>query len=610
MNRLPTLLLFLSTVTAVPGMAASVPEPKFGDPQRHAKLSRAYPELERIAARWAETRGVPGLAWGVVIDGELVRTGSAGFADVEGKRPIDPDSVFRIASMTKSFTALAILMLRDEGKIELDAPASRYVSELASLAPATRDSGPITVRHLLTHTAGFPEDNPWGDRQLAVSDEQLSRWLEQGVPFSTGTGSAYEYSNYGFAILGRVVSRASGMSYREFLDKRILAPLGMRSSFWTAKDVPADRLVTAYRKEEGVLRLEMPLEDGAFGPMGGLFTSSRDLARWVAFMLAAFPPRDAPEQPPAQRRSVREMQQGAGGYPTVLSRRSAPDAPLETWALSYGYGLRVVGTCDTGLAVSHSGGLPGFGSNMIWLPEYGIGLFAMTNLTYAAPSGMLRDMLAAFGRTGGLERRKPQPAPALADTTQRLAALVDRWDDGEARALAAGNLFLDEPLARRRAAIGALREGLGACSKGLLDAENALRGKFRLTCEQGWLDVTFTLAPTTPPRVQFLQVTGGRPLSAPMRETLAQVMDAFARGPRLLDLAAGVDRTAIGALLASSRSAYGSCSAGAPLEGDGEREARIRLDCERGVLDLEIVKAGNRISALRVTPPPDALCAQ
>jgi CubicO group peptidase (beta-lactamase class C family) len=609
MHRL-ALLFWLAVSAAAPRVAASVPEPVFADPQRREKLARAWPELDRIAARWAEARGVPGLAWGIVIDGELARTGSAGFADAERKRTIDPDTVFRIASMTKSFTALAILMLRDDGKIDLDAPASRYVPEMAALAPATRDSGPITVRHLLTHTAGFPEDNPWGDRQLAIGDAELSRWLAQGIPFSTATGSSYEYSNYGFAILGRIVANVSGMTYRAYVDRRILAPLGMSSSFWDARDVPAGRLAMAYRKQDGAFRIETPLADGAFGSMGGLFTSSRDLARWVAFMLAAYPPRDAPEQPPALRRSVREMQQGAGGYPAVVTRRSAPGSPLEAWAHLYGYGLRVSRTCDSGFNVGHSGGLPGYGSNMIWLPEHGIGLFAMANLTYAAPSAMLREMLAALARTGGLASREPQPAPALADATQRLASLVDRWDDAEARALAADNLFLDEPLERRRAAIAALREGLGACTRGPLDAENALRGTFRLRCERGWLDVAFTLAPTSPPRVQSLGVTGGRPPSQTMQQALAQVMEAFVRGPRALQLAASVDRSALGAALANAHAAYGACRAGAPLSGDGERELHVRLDCERGPLDVGIVRSGKRISAIHIGPPALAACAQ
>ncbi|HKZ74942.1 MAG TPA: serine hydrolase domain-containing protein, partial [Steroidobacteraceae bacterium] len=390
----------------------SVPPASFADSQRREKLARAFPELERIAQRWLEARGAPGVAWGVVVDGELAKFGSAGFAHVESKQAIDPDTVFRIASMTKSFTALAILMLRDAGKLQLDAPASAYVPEMAALTPPTRDAGPITVRQLLTHTAGFPEDNPWGDRQLAISDAELSRWLSAGVPFSTATGSAFEYSNYGFAILGRIVASVSGMKYVDFANQRVLAPLGMKSSWWDARQVPPGRLATGYHRQGDVLVPEVPLGDGAFGAMGGLFTSSRDLARWIGWMLAAYPPRDDPETSPALRRSVREMQQGSG-FPTVSARRAAAGAPLEAIANTYAFGLNSLRTCDPGARVGHSGGLPGFGSYMVWLPEHGVGLFAMANLTYAGPASMLREMLAALARTGGLQARQPAPSPAL-----------------------------------------------------------------------------------------------------------------------------------------------------------------------------------------------------
>src|SRR5207237_1085641 len=100
-----------------------------------------------------------------------------GFRDLAVKAPADADTVFRIASMTKSFTAMSILKLRDEGKLSLDDLAERYVPEMKALAYPTSDSPRITIRHLLSHAEGFPEDNPWGDRQLADSDEQLSQML-------------------------------------------------------------------------------------------------------------------------------------------------------------------------------------------------------------------------------------------------------------------------------------------------------------------------------------------------------------------------------------------------------------------------------------------------
>jgi CubicO group peptidase (beta-lactamase class C family) len=601
-------ILVLATTLAVPCANAgeALPPAQFADPQRAEKLARAFPELERIAQRWREERRAPGLAWGIVIDGALASSGSAGFRDLERKLPVDADTVFRIASMTKSFTALAILMLRDEGKLELDAPVARYVPELASLAPSTRDSGPITVRHLLTHTAGFPEDNAWGDRQLAIPDAEMSRWLAAGIPFSTATASAYEYSNYGFAILGRVIANVARMQYTDFMNQRVLAPLGMTSSFWDANDVQPSRLAVGYRDEDGKQLRETPLGHGAFGPMGGLFTSSRDLARWVAWMLAAYPPRDDPERPPALRRSVREMQQGAG-FPQLSAHRSA-GAPMEASAGVYAFGLRTARTCALGTQSGHSGGLPGFGSNMIWLPEYGVGLFAMSNLTYASPGAMLRRMLDALALTGGLAPRRPEPSPALREIGHRVAHLVDDWDDGLARELAADNLFLDESLARRRAAIAALRAALGSCETEPMEAENALRGRFRMQCERGWLDVNLTLAPTRPPRVQSIGVTSGRPLTPGMHAAVEAVLDAMARGSRSLELATGTSRDAVGALLTATREQYGQCRLDSPQEGDGDKRARVRLDCDRGPLELSIARHDGKIESMELEPPFTVSC--
>src|SRR5690606_4962607 len=122
-------------------------------------------------------RHVPGAAWGIVIDGKLAHLGVSGYRDLDTKAPVTADSVFRIASMTKSFTAMAVLKLRDEGKLSLDDPAEQYVPELKHLQYPTSDSRRITVRDLLSHATGFPEDNPWGDQQLAATEAEFTRML-------------------------------------------------------------------------------------------------------------------------------------------------------------------------------------------------------------------------------------------------------------------------------------------------------------------------------------------------------------------------------------------------------------------------------------------------
>ena len=195
-----------------------------------APLTAALAEVDRLVNGFMAQNHVPGAAWGVIVDGKLAHTGTAGFRDLDSKSPVAADSVFRIASMTKSFTAMSILKLRDEGKLSLDDPAERYVPELKGLAYPTSDSPRITVRHLLSHAEGFPEDNPWGDRHLADSEDELSAMLRGGIPFSNAPGIAYEYSNYGFAILGRIVSNVSGAKYPDYVSANILKPLGMTST--------------------------------------------------------------------------------------------------------------------------------------------------------------------------------------------------------------------------------------------------------------------------------------------------------------------------------------------------------------------------------------------
>jgi len=504
------LLLGAAPLAAQPAAESHVvPPAAFADPQRVAKLRTAFPRIDSLMRAFAERGRVPGAAWGIVIDGELVHAGTFGVRDAESRAPVDTGTVFRIASMSKSFAAAAILQLRDEGKLSLDDPVSRHVPELARLRSATTDAPPITIRHLLSHSAGFPEDNPWGDQQLAISDAEMSALMTAGIPFSTATGTAYEYSNFGYAILGRVVANVSGMPYPRYLRERVLEPLGMRATTLEAADVPRDRLALGYRLQDGAWLPEPPLADGAFGPMGGMLTSVGDLARWVGLMLDAWPPRDGAERGPIRRASLREMQQVAR-VNAASAVRTGDGVTLS--AGGYGYGLGVRQTCDFLISVSHSGGLPGYGSLMRWLPEHGVGIVAVGSLTYTGWGGPVEQALQQLAATGGLEPRVPQPAPVLLERQSQVSRLIAEWDDALADDVAAMNLYLDEPKPRRRAAIARLvADAGGECrDAGPILAENALRGAWRVRCATGDLRVAITLAPTIPAKVQQLDV---RPLA-------------------------------------------------------------------------------------------------
>ena len=490
------------------GASSTAAPAAFANPQRLAQLSAAFPEIDRLMQEFAARSRVPGIAYGIVVDGRLAHVGTAGFRELPSRSPVDTGTVFRIASMTKSFTAAAILQLRDAGLLALDDPAERYVPELAGLRPPTADAPRITIRHLLSHSAGFPEDNPWGDQQLAATDAEMSEMMRGGIPFSTAPGTSYEYSNFGFAILGRIIANVSGMPYPRYITERVLRPLGMSSTVLEASAVPPGRLAHGYRLRDGEWIEEPPLPDGAFGPMGGMLTSISDLGRWVGFMLDAWPPRDEAERGPLRRASVREMQQVAR-YSGASAVRDTAAGTVALSAGGYGYGLGIRQTCLFRTLVSHSGGLPGFGSLMRWLPEHGVGIVAMGNLTYTGWGGVTEQALAALSRTGALAPRVPQPAPVLVQRQQQVSRLVARWDDALADSIAAMNLYLDEPKERRRVALDAIvRQAGGECrADGPIEAENALRGGWRLRCRDADLGVFITLAPTEPARVQLLEVT-------------------------------------------------------------------------------------------------------
>ena len=161
-----------------------------------------FAHVDALAAGYHRRGGQPGLAYGIVAGGELVHAAGLGVRYLGAPAP-DAGTVFRIASMTKSFTASVILALRDDGVLKLDDLAEDYVPELRGWPPASPDSARISIRHLLTMTAGFPTDDPWGDRQQGLPLEEFAQFLAKGVSFNCAPGTRFEYSNLGYAILGR-----------------------------------------------------------------------------------------------------------------------------------------------------------------------------------------------------------------------------------------------------------------------------------------------------------------------------------------------------------------------------------------------------------------------
>ena len=589
----------------------TLPPPQFTDPQRKQKLAAAFPEIEKLFNAFMERSQAPGAVLGVIIDGELVWVKAAGVREKTGNAPVTNDTVFRIASMTKSFTAMSILKLRDEGKLSLDDPVSKYIPELANLPYPTSDSQVLTIRHLLTHSEGFPEDNPWGDRQLAQTDETMHSWLRTGIPFSTSPGTAFEYSNYGFAILGQIVAKASGRPYADYVRDNILKPLGMTASTFEMTSVPKEHIALGYRREGETYKPEPILAHGSFGAMGGLWTTAPDLARYVAFLMSAFPPRDEPERGPIKRSSAREMQQAWRAQPASAFRATV-DAPLQIGVSAYGYGLGVSQDCRLGYVVGHGGGLPGYGSLMRWLPEYGVGLIGMSNQTYQGFNGLFNDMMTALYRTGALQPRVVQPSPALLTAQADVSQLIIKWDESLANKIAADNLFLDVAADVRQSRWKALAEQHGTCRPATsIKPENALRGEWRMMCDRGWLDVFITLAPTMPPKVQLININPVMPPDREMMkvaETILKLLVAWDAETVKGIAAPGLDlermRRQVGAA-----AAWGSCKVGEPLSGNGTRNSAIRLVCDNGPISARIALDPNhKLTSLDLVPLREQRC--
>jgi CubicO group peptidase (beta-lactamase class C family) len=498
------------------------PPPRFTDPDRVSKLESAIPAIDRIFRAYARDEHIPGMIWGVVIDGRLAHLESFGVRDRSSQERITPGTAFRIASMTKSFTALAILKLRDEGKLSLEDPVSKWIPEFATMELPTRDTPPIVVRQLLSHSAGLPEDNPWGDQQLSATDAMLDEWLRKGIPFSTPPGTRYEYSNYAFALLGRIVTKASGVPYEQYVHDEILSKLSMDGSTFEFSEIPeASRAVGYRRKPDGTYSVEPPLPHGVFGAMGGLLTTATDLGKYVAFHLSAWPPRDDAEAGPVRRASVREMAHMWTPWRLVARR---DEGAFQLSQTGYGFGLRVTSDCRFEHIVGHGGGLPGFGSYMAWLPDYGVGMFAMATLTYSGPSEPISKAWDAMLETGGLRKRELPPTPLQSQMREHILSLWKRWDDDEAEQIAAVNLLRDAPAEQRQDEMQKLKDEVGECSSATpVMPENWLRGQFNMSCAKGTVGVFFTLSPTKPPRVQHLafqklaseSVRMGAPTGAP-----------------------------------------------------------------------------------------------
>lgn len=337
-------------------------------PTQTPDLRKAIEQVDALAAAELAQDNIGGINIGIVSGGKLIWTKSYGYADTEKKIPVSKDTVYRIASITKQFTALMLLQLVEQGKVRLSDPVEKYLPEVNKLQNRFQNAPPITLIQLATHTAGL--DREPNDDEVVYGKGPVSEWEKQllaSIPltrYEYEPGTRYFYSNIGYAILGLALSRAAGEPYVEYIQKHILKPLGMTQTVFSLDERMQKNRAKGFLIENGKVDAEEPERQERAGrgwrlPNGGLYSTIDDLARWVAF------------------------ETGAEENAAVLSKKTLESNFARVQSayteFNYGYGLGFqVRRRGNLVAVGHDGVLAGYQCSAWFDSKTRLGVITMT----------------------------------------------------------------------------------------------------------------------------------------------------------------------------------------------------------------------------------------
>jgi D-alanyl-D-alanine carboxypeptidase len=361
-------------------------------------------DLQARAARFAAASRTPGAAVGVVHGDDLVWSAGIGLSDIGDRQVPQATTLYRIASVTKTFTGTAIMQLCEAGLLHLDDPAVAHLPELRRAASPFGPIETVTIRRMLAHESGLAGDPPGTDLSIQQYQGVAARTLERAAEIGTRIPPNFQqkYSNLAYQLLGEIVTRASGTPYPRYMNEAILHPLGMSdTAFEPLSEALLGRRATGYAPKLFSDELDpAPLMQPLWAE-GGLWSCVADLARWVSFQLGAYRSAGAePQVLPAAR--LRDMHK---------PRYLGDDQWTVAWGISW-YAVRQ----DTEIWIQHSGGLPGFSSNVCFDPKEQVGAIVLLNAD--ANAAELAMDLAAIARdsvrgtpAAAAAGRAPAPTP-------------------------------------------------------------------------------------------------------------------------------------------------------------------------------------------------------
>ncbi|RSY88826.1 class A beta-lactamase-related serine hydrolase [Sphingomonas koreensis] len=335
-----------------------------------AALDRALSDFRKLHRAEVQRANIAGSSFYLVRGGRTLAADHLGEQDAEAHVPVDANTIYHWASVTKTMTGIAILQLRDRGLLKLDDPIVKYVPELAKVHNPFGDTGAITIRQLLSHSAGFRNGTwPWRDKDWQPFEPPSWKQLEAMLPYTEiqfKPGSRYSYSNPGIVYLGQVIERLSGEDYEVYIDKNILRPLGMYASYFdrTPPHLLRHRAHSYYIRDGKRSAAPFDADTGVTVSNGGLNAPMPDMAKYAAFLIGD-PGRKAEYDLILKRASLEEMWQPQ--LPAGEDFSQGRMAPTTQVGLSFFIdrvdGIRVIG---------HNGDQNGFRAYLSLCPDKGV----------------------------------------------------------------------------------------------------------------------------------------------------------------------------------------------------------------------------------------------